>query len=179
MTSTVRRALPAAAAAQLAVVLAACGTGTGAPAAAPPTPRGAAAEACAALDGALPGNVDGLPRDAEGAPRYTAAWGDPAISLRCGVDRPEILTPGSEVYRPTADAVEVDGVSWLLEDTGAGYRFTTTRRTVHLEVTVPDAYAPEVNALVDLAPAVDAHLPLAPLWAGSRETAGAGGTGGP
>jgi uncharacterized protein DUF3515 len=49
----------------------------------------AAAKACAALVRDLPATVDSLHRrhvDAGGG--YGAAWGDPAIELRCGVPKP-------------------------------------------------------------------------------------------
>jgi hypothetical protein len=79
------------------------------------------------------------------------------------VPRPEVLTPGSEHYNPTSDSVEVNGVSWLLEERDGGYRFTLLDREVFVRVTVPDAYAPEVNALVDLADAVRGAVPEKPL----------------
>lgn len=141
----------------LAVALAGCSSassdgGTG-PAA--PSPSGAAAGACRALDGELPRRVDGQERHAPGtAPEYTAAWGDPAVELRCGVPRPEVLSPGSEHYNPTSDAAEVNGVSWLIEEREDGYRFTTTERSAYVEVTVPGAYAPEIGVLTELAAAV-------------------------
>lgn len=125
-----------------------------------PEPSGPAAAMCRSLHDELPRTVDGLPRDADeaGAP-FAAAWGDPPVRLRCGVPRPEVLTPGTEEYNPTADAVDVNGVSWLLEKQEDGYRFTTTGRKAFVEVTVPGAHAPEVNALTDLARAVRSAVP--------------------
>lgn len=96
-------------------------------------------------------------------PKYAAEWGDPAIRLRCGVPRPAVLTPGDEHYNPTADAVEVNGVSWLMEQYDGGRRFTSTERAAWVEVTVPDAYAPEVNVLTDLAGPMRASVPERPL----------------
>lgn len=143
-----------------ALVTAACSsTGDGAGPAVP-SPSGRAAEACSALHAELPEDVDGQPRGtADPESVYTAVWGDPAIELRCGVPRPEKLEPGSEEYNPTSEAVEVNGVSWLLEEREGGHRFTTTDRVAYVELTVPDAYAPEVNALPDLAKAVRQELP--------------------
>ncbi|MGW7519598.1 DUF3515 domain-containing protein [Streptomyces sp. NPDC054796] len=122
------------------------------PAVPSPSPSGKTAKSCRALHDRLPEHVNGQERIAlePGSP-YTAAWGDPAIELRCGVPRPAKLTPGSEHYNPTADAAEVNGISWLIEERDGGYRFTTTERAARVEVTVPDAYAPEVGALTDLA----------------------------
>ncbi|MBW1601299.1 DUF3515 domain-containing protein [Streptomyces sp. JJ66] len=117
-----------------------------------PSPSGAAAGHCRQLAGALPQRVNGQERvPASPTSPYTAVWGDPGIALRCGVDRPELLTPGSEHYNPTADAVVVNDVEWLLERREDGYRFTTIGREAFVEVTVPTAYAPEVNALPELA----------------------------
>ncbi|MCM2578753.1 DUF3515 domain-containing protein [Streptomyces sp. MTZ3.1] len=125
-----------------------------------PKPSGPAAAMCRSLHDGLPGTVDGLTRSAsEPASEFTAAWGDPEVRLRCGVPRPAVLTPGNEDYNPTAEAVDVNGVSWLLEKQGDGYRFTTTGRRAFVEVTVPDDYAPEVNALTDLAKSVRKTVP--------------------
>lgn len=114
------------------------------------------------MHGELPGRVDGEDRTTlDPASKYTAAWGDPAIELRCGVPRPERLTPGSEHYNPTSDAVEVNGVSWLIEQRDGGYRFTTTDLVAFVEVSVPDDYAPEVGTLTDLTSAVGKSVPVA------------------
>lgn len=59
--------------------------------------------------------------------------------------------------------MEVNGVSWLLEELSDGYRFTTTERTAFVELTVPSAYAPEVGVLTDLADAVAKSVPKKPL----------------
>ena len=91
-------------------------------------------------------------REVEPESPRTAAWGDPPIVLRCGVEQPE-------AYDPSGTAVEVNGVAWFLEQQPEGYRFTTTDHVVRIEVVVPRAYAPEVNPLVDLASAVDAAVP--------------------
>jgi hypothetical protein len=131
-----------------------------------PTPDAAAAPVCEAVAAALPERVEGQGRTDDGALAQVAVWGDPGIVLRCGVSLPLLLTPGEEGYDPLADAVDVNGVSWLLEDApGGGKVFTTTHRTVFVEVTVPAAYAPEVNPLVDLAGAIAGNVPLDELYA--------------
>jgi hypothetical protein len=135
-------------------------TGSTGPTPPSPSPSGDAAKVCRALHDALPRQVDGRRRGkADPVSDYTAVWGDPAIELRCGVPKPAKLTPGNEEYNPTADAAEVNGVSWLLEKQDGGYRFTTTGRVANVELTVPDDYAPEVNALPDLAGAVRKAVP--------------------
>jgi hypothetical protein len=173
MTLTVRRAaacraLPVACAALLA---AGCWAASGgAPDVAVPSPRGEAARTCRDLAGALPERVSGEERgDLPERTPYAAVWGDPAIVLRCGVPEPAVLRADSDVYNPLADAVKVNGVSWLLEEEPDGMRFTTTHREVHVEVTVPDDYAPEVNPLTDLAAPVDRHVPLDALCRESPE----------
>ncbi|WP_367124035.1 DUF3515 domain-containing protein [Streptomyces phytohabitans] len=167
MSSARRRAarpplpLPLAVCTAVVVAAAGCSPSDGGAGPAAPSPSGRAAAVCRALHGKLPERVNGQERtEPDPASDFTAAWGDPTIGLRCGVPRPEVLTPGSEHYNPTSDAAEVNGVSWLIEQRAGGYRFTTTDRAAFLEVTVPDAYAPEVGALTDLAAAVRSALPL-------------------
>ncbi|GAA2694074.1 hypothetical protein GCM10010400_69590 [Streptomyces aculeolatus] len=144
----------------LAAPLACSGGGGGAPQVAVPTPQGKAVDHCRELADRLPGTVDGQERrETDPVSELTAGWGDPAVELRCGVPRPEVLTPGSEHYNPAADSVSVNGVDWLYEDLDDGARFTTTLREAFVEVTVPGAYAPEVNPLTDLAEAVDKAVP--------------------
>ncbi|MFX4291417.1 DUF3515 domain-containing protein [Streptomyces bohaiensis] len=166
MTSTVRRRPPwtPALSVPVAMLVTACG-GSGELSVEEPRPDGDAAAVCETVIDALPAAVEGRDaRDLAGPARFTAAWGDPAIVLRCGVERPALLTPGSESYRPTADAVMVNDVSWLVEERDGGHRFTTTERTLFVEVEVPTTYAPEVNVLVDVAEALHEHLPYDPLW---------------
>ncbi|WP_407549749.1 DUF3515 domain-containing protein [Streptomyces sp. Pv4-95] len=125
-----------------------------------PSPEDEAARHCKALHKELPSAVNGLERGtAEPVSDFTAIWGDPAVQLRCGVPKPDVLTYGSEHYNPRADAAEVDGVEWLFEKQADGYRFTTVLRKAFVEVTVPGKYAPEVNVLTAFAPAVKKTVP--------------------
>ncbi|MEE1931173.1 DUF3515 domain-containing protein [Streptomyces sp. TRM 70351] len=157
-----RRALLAAAAVAVLSATGCAGPSPKGPAV--PSPSGAVAADCRALAGLLPAELAGQARvEREPVSVFTAVWGDPGIELRCGVPRPRPLTPGSEHYNPTADAVEVNGVSWLLEEREDGYRFTTTGRSAFVELTVPGAYAPEINALTALAEPVGRAVPERPL----------------
>ncbi|MES4907636.1 MULTISPECIES: DUF3515 domain-containing protein [unclassified Streptomyces] len=125
-----------------------------------PKPNAETASLCRALHKELPKTVEGLERRTpEPASELTAAWGDPAIKLRCGVAKPADLTPGTEHYNPYAPSAEVNGVEWLPEQLDDGYRFTTVLRKAYVEVTVPGKYAPEVNPLTDLANAVKKSVP--------------------
>lgn len=110
--------------------------------------------ACAGLVAALPAEIDpGVGRrPVSGDDELTAAWGDPAVTLECGVPLPD---------RPEEE-VSVNGLMWSVRDIGAGFRWTTTDRAVNVAVEVPDAYpngAELINPLV--APVSDA-LPAAP-----------------
>lgn len=118
-----------------------------------PDPPAAVRTVCSALLADLPTLVlDGERRQvAPGG--LSAAWGSPAITLRCGVDRPAALTPSSQCF-------EVNGVGWFAEAADGGYLFTTIGRTAYVELAVPSDYAPEANALVDVAATVSAHDPL-------------------
>ena len=91
-----------------------------------PTLSGPDAEACAALVAALPDRVSDQPeRETEAGDGYGAAWGDPAIELRCGVPRPKDLTR-------TASCQMANGVGWF----------------------VPEEYFPPPATMVDLGPAL-------------------------
>ncbi|MEU0408788.1 DUF3515 domain-containing protein [Streptomyces griseorubiginosus] len=124
--------------------------------AAVPSPGTEVTELCENLDKALPSEVDGQDRrDPEPASALTAGWGDPAIILRCGVQRP------AKMDDPEADGVEVNGVGWLLEKQDDGsFRFTTTLRKAYVEVSIPEKRTGDGMApLVDLAPAVKKAVP--------------------
>ena len=122
-----------------------------------PTPGSAAADtACTALHDALPPQLGGHgSRDTAPPSDLTAAWGRPAITLRCGVPRPADLSATSQLLR-------VDGVDWFPEALTAGYRFTTVGRVADVEVDVPDDYAPEAALLTGLAAPVRENLPPLP-----------------
>ncbi|MFR9726887.1 DUF3515 domain-containing protein [Streptomyces sp. MS19] len=162
-----RRAGLAAAALLLAcqAALAGCsgGDATGPVEVAPPSPApsGEADEVCRALADALPERVDGHDRrPTEGDSPYVAAWGDPAVTLRCGVGRPPEMTPGDPEYDPyTTDMMAVNEVAWLVDEEDGRVRFTTSESKYFVEVVVPDDYAPEVNPLLDLADPILATVP--------------------
>ncbi|GAA3390418.1 DUF3515 domain-containing protein [Streptomyces roseoviridis] len=124
-----------------------------------PVPRPPAAEAafCRALAKELPGAVAGLERTGtEPESELTAAWGDAAIVLRCGVPRPEKMSD------PQSLGIVADGVRWLLEQReGDGPRFTTTYRKAYVEVTLDERYAHDIGPLTDLAAPVRRAVPCA------------------
>ena len=139
------RLLRAAPLAVLVLATAACSQGVEVPLP-DPAPSGAAAFTCASLHSGLPDHVDGQGVTASTpVSSWTSAWGDPAITLRCGVPTPAALKPDSQL-------LVVDGVSWLPEQLTAGYRFTTVDREVNVVVVVPAKYNPEADALADISP---------------------------
>jgi hypothetical protein len=145
--------------------------------AAPEPSSASAADECAALTKALPHTVGNeTRRDTNPSSPLTAAWGDPPITLRCAVPEPQILRPGSKTYNPTADEAYLNGVAWLIEKTGDGYRFTAAQRAVYIEVDVPSAYNPETSPLIDLSAAVIKAVPRNDGHAGTDIAPAAGAT---
>lgn len=119
-----------------------------------PGPGGASARTCTNLLDALPATVDGAERrEVEPADASAAAWGDPAIVLRCGVAMPESFDDFSTCQ-------EADGVGWYIPEeqvTGQpeDITMTTIGREVNVEVSLPEEYWPPADAMIDLAAAVD------------------------
>lgn len=112
-----------------------------------------AQRACAALVEALPEVVDdAVRRDVEPAQPGLAAWGQPPIILRCGVEQPAGLDP-------TMAVLEVGGVGWRSLGGDGGTFFYLDGADVEVEVAIPDDYAPEAQVLLDLADAVRASVP--------------------
>jgi Protein of unknown function (DUF3515) len=133
----------------LATLLAGCGK----VAVSDPAPDAATAAICTNLMGDLPKQVLDQGRRTVEPGRFSAAWGKPAIVLRCGVGAPPGLTP-------TSECLEINGVGWFGEEATGGMIFTTIGRPAYVEVLVPTKYAPESGALVDLGGAVAAHDPV-------------------
>ncbi|MFD3512170.1 DUF3515 domain-containing protein [Streptomyces sp. NPDC058657] len=157
MTSSNHRPfrIPAAAALLLSAAVACSPTDVtaGAPV---PTPPAEVAKYCEALHKELPDKVIedvGRTELSPGSP-FTAGWGDPTIVLRCGIDRPE------KVGDPTAHGMEVNGVSWVLDDRGDdGLRFITTYREAYVELLVPASYRADAGILVDFAKPIADTVP--------------------
>lgn len=106
--------------------------------------------ACAALVAQLPERLSNQERrTVELDTGAAAAWGDPPVVLRCGVGEPAGLQPDSPL-------TEINGITWFAEERSKGYVFTSVGLQPRIEVTVPDAYAPEGSVLLQLAPALSA-----------------------
>ncbi|MFD3559137.1 DUF3515 domain-containing protein [Streptomyces sp. NPDC058686] len=124
--------------------------------AAVPTPDTKVTDLCRNLHKRLPDTVDGHGRN-DPSPRseLTAGWGDPAIILRCGVERPALMDD------PKALPVKVNGVGWAYEKRDDGTQvLTTTLRVAYVEVTLPKELAAEgASPLVDFAGPVKKAIP--------------------
>lgn len=109
--------------------------------------------ACENLISSLPEVVsDAVRRDVSPDGAQAAAWGQPAVVLRCGVGLPP-------QYQPDDILTVIDGVAWLPVDGMGGQFFATVDRNPIVEVAVPDAYSPP-DVLGDLAESVAAQVPL-------------------
>lgn len=146
-----------------AVLTTGCGASTDLRVEPPEPPDEAAAAACEALVDALPDRLHQQERrDIEPADQSSAAWGSPAIVLRCGVEEPAAL-------EPTSPCFEVSNVGWLATqdgepaEMGGGLEgtvtFTSIGREAYVEVDVPDDYQPAADVLAELADPVDAAVP--------------------
>ena len=118
--------------------------------AAPPAPSSATLAACVKVFAKLPVQLGTLaPRKTETDSSVVAAWGNPAIVLRCGVPRPAIFdTPAA------AQPVDVNDVLWQPDPQKNQTVYTAVDRgSIYIDVTVP-AGADQPLAL--LAPAISA-----------------------
>jgi hypothetical protein len=124
----------------------------------PPHPDARAAALCRSLHEALPHTLQGNKRnDPRPSSPYTAAWSShPRTVLKCGVPVPQLL-----IKHPESDAVNVNGVDWLIEPLkGGSYRFTTVQRNANVEVTVPNgAFPSPTDALPPISDAVRRTVP--------------------
>ncbi|HEV7657769.1 MAG TPA: DUF3515 domain-containing protein [Mycobacteriales bacterium] len=101
----------------------------------PPALSAAAQQSCQELIAALPTDLGDIPaRPVDSSSPYVAAWGDPAITLRCGVARPPS-------FIATADVQQINGVSWFAERRGSTTAWVVVDRPVYVEVLVPAADA--------------------------------------
>jgi hypothetical protein len=112
-------------------------------------------KACESLVAALPDQVaEQSGRETSGNP-LGAAWGDPAIVLRCGVGVPDD-------YDKFAGCQTVNSLDWFvptatIEDQDADVVMTTIGRTPAVEVTVPASYRPPNAVMVDVGRAIKQH----------------------
>ncbi len=113
--------------------------------------------ACTELLARLPLAVaDQARRDVTPADAPGAAWGDPPITLECGVDEPAGFTD-------VASCLTVNGVDWYIPteqlEAQGDLTMTTVNREVSVEVQLPTAYFPPATALADLSTPVRRSIP--------------------
>jgi hypothetical protein len=96
----------------------------------PVTPEADAS--CPAVMEALPLELAGEPsRRVQSDSPFAYAWGEPAVVLVCGVDRPAGFAADSALY-------QINGVSWFVDDSDPDTTvWTAVDRPVYVEVQVP------------------------------------------
>ncbi|MFF1377975.1 DUF3515 domain-containing protein [Streptomyces sp. NPDC058308] len=154
-----RRCLAGTSAVALLITAAACSATDDEASVVVPSPAAKAAGLCRDLHEQLPEEIDGLGRTDPGPKsELTAGWGDPAIILRCGVQRPpEMIDPSYA----RDNGVRVNGVAWLLQKRDDGsYTFTTGARLAYVEVTLPKERTGDgLGPLTDFAAPIKKTIP--------------------
>ncbi|MFF5293467.1 DUF3515 family protein [Paractinoplanes globisporus] len=102
-------------------------------------------QVCLAVTSQLPTTLRDLPgRKVSAGPEQNAAWGEPPITVACGVTQPtmcERVDGGHPGCVPLdATMFKMNGVCWWGEDGPAADVFTTMDREVAVRVTVPASY---------------------------------------
>lgn len=124
----------------------------------------ARAAACRNLTTHLPGALRDRPRrPVTAGPEQNAAYGDPPITLACGV--PPVSVP------QTADVYVLSGVCWYPQPQpgNGGTAWTTVDRETPVRVTVPASYSAPGQWVIEFsAPVATALAPAATAPAGCR-----------
>jgi len=113
----------------------------------PPAPRATAAPCVRAMAAAPALMLDKARVSLSTA--GAAAWGSPAVLVRCGLDEP---APSRRT------CLEVNGVDWVIDETADPMTAITYGRSPAVEVWVPASYGVSAlpSALVDAAPIAQA-----------------------
>jgi hypothetical protein len=103
------------------------------------------AQVCLAVTSQLPSKLRDLPgRKVSAGAEQNAAWGEPPITVACGVTQPTMCerTDGGHPGCVPLDATmyAMNGVCWWGQDLPATDVFTTMDREVAVQVTVPGSY---------------------------------------
>src|SRR5687768_9844212 len=115
-----------------------------------PTLDEGTATVCRALMARLPETAGGLGRRPVTGPEQNTAYGDPPITLSCGVPRPAVPQD--------AQLLDIGGVCWWYEERSTEVRWTTVDRRVPVRATVPRPVAG--SWLVHLSPDMLATVPV-------------------
>ncbi|HEX5596063.1 MAG TPA: DUF3515 domain-containing protein [Micromonosporaceae bacterium] len=112
------------------------------------------ATVCRALLAQLPASLQDLTqRPVTEGPEQNAAYGDPAITLACGVAAPAVP--------PTAEVWVANGVCWYPVEEPDAVLVTTVDREVPVQLRLPRAYAPPLEWTGELAKTVGSAVPPA------------------
>lgn len=121
---------------------------------------GATSPACAALTAALPQDLGGLQRrqlvqgdDPQLA--GVAAWGEPAVVLRCGLPTPQELTCSAVIQ-------QVDQVAWLPLAGSGATSYLAVDRSVRVALTIPESET-NTGPWQQMSQIVAATLPVRPI----------------
>jgi hypothetical protein len=103
------------------------------------------AQVCLAVTSQLPTKVRDLPaRKVSAGPEQNAAYGEPAITVACGLPQPTMCerVDGGHAGCVPLDAtmLKMNGVCWYAQDEPATDLFTTMDRDVAVQVSVPSSY---------------------------------------
>ncbi|MFI1989406.1 DUF3515 family protein [Actinoplanes sp. NPDC020271] len=104
-----------------------------------------AAEVCLAVTSQLPDQVRNLPaRKVSAGPEQNAAYGEPPLTVSCGVTQPKMCeqvddTSGTCVPL-VADLLLMNRVCWYYQDKADRTTFTTMDREVPVQVDVPASF---------------------------------------
>jgi hypothetical protein len=101
-------------------------------------------DACTKLLAQLPDELDeGVRRrPVTGDATRTAAWGDPAVTLQCGVPLPD----------QTQTPLVLDGLPFVTRKTAGRVLWTTADRAVNVALDIPTAYEEQGYLVLTLVP---------------------------
>lgn len=109
---------------------------------------------CRALLAKLPDTLRDLPqRPVTAGPEQNAAYGEPPITLACGIPLPSI--PPTDLVYP------LDKVCWHAGDRPDATVWTTVDREVPVQVTVPKSYAEPGQWVISFSKPVEEAVPRA------------------
>lgn len=123
------------------------------------------ATVCRALLSKLPAELRDLPqRPVTAGAEQNAAYGDPAITLACGVPVPKFCTDPADptaCYPLTDEVLGINGVCWHPIQQSDAVELTTVDREVPVRVNVPRAYEPPAQWLSEISNVVADSVPPA------------------
>jgi hypothetical protein len=103
-----------------------------------------AAAVCLAVTSQLPATVRELPaRTVSAGPEQNAAYGEPPITVACGLPQPAMcatLTESKSCVPLDTELLNMNAVCWYADQQTGQTAFTTMDRAVPVTVTVPTSY---------------------------------------